>query len=133
MDTTSGDATTQNSTAGISQGSILNTAMTRLKENQNTSFNELKQSASSMEIKQRQMASPDVTRMAQKSPLLVNRSGQNNFKPQMPPRQPLISGSLSSYNMHGQDNLSNNGSAAGQGFKLNLPNRYGSQEPQNTD
>ena len=43
----------------------------------------------------------------------------------MPPRQPLISGSLSSYNVHvTQDNLSNNGSAAGQGFKLNLPNRY---------
>jgi len=82
-----------------------------------------------MDGKQRQMASPDLKRMTQKSPLLVNRSGQQ-IKASIPPRQPLISGSLSSYNTttQPQDNLSNNGSAAGQGFKLNLPNRYSSQE-----
>jgi len=51
QDHTSVDGTTQNSSAGISQGSILNTAMNRLKENQNASFTDLKQQSSSMEIK----------------------------------------------------------------------------------
>lgn len=54
------EATTQNSTNNASQGSILNAAMNRLKENQNSAYaSELKQSTSSMDIKQR-MASPAV-------------------------------------------------------------------------
>ena len=59
-DAASLEATTQNSTNGASQGSILNAAMNRLKENQNSAYaSELKQSTSSMDIKQR-MASPNV-------------------------------------------------------------------------
>jgi len=76
---------------------MMNAAMSRLKENQNGSFTDLKQSTSSMDLKQR-MASPVID--SRKSPLLVNR-GQTGFKPMVPPRQPLVSGSLSSYNVQG--------------------------------